>query len=84
MPNSSDDDFGIGHRLCKSATTQLTKRNHSLAKAPTTQTLERRPQLLAKAQIFEVKLLTRRNNVGYKNTKSNHQKKGRPQPSLNF
>lgn len=50
MRNLPNDNLGIDHRLCKSATTQLTKRNHSLAKAPTTQTLERRPQLLAKTQ----------------------------------
>ena len=52
MRNLPNDNFGIDHRLCKSATTQLTKRNHSLAKAPTTQTLERRPQLLAKTLYY--------------------------------
>ena len=41
--------FCIDHTLCQSETTQLQKQNHSLAIAPTTQTLERRPQLLTKA-----------------------------------
>ena len=48
----SNDTFRIDHTLCKSETTQLPKQNHSLAIAPTTQTLVRRPQLLTKPQIL--------------------------------
>lgn len=48
----SNDTFRIDHTLCKSETTQLPKQNHSLAIAPTTQTLVRRPQLLIKPQLL--------------------------------
>ena len=55
----SNDTFRIDHTLCKSETTQLPKQNHSLAIAPTTQTLVRRPQLLIKPPKIWLQLRSR-------------------------